>query len=46
LCWLGDAAEDVMGHLTAGYMLALPIIMVIGCYITGQALGEMTGSAT
>jgi len=38
---LGDFAEDVMGQLTAGYLLALPIIMVICCYLTGRALGEL-----
>jgi hypothetical protein len=38
---LGDFAEDAMGQLTAGYLLALPIIMVICCYLTGRALGEI-----
>jgi hypothetical protein len=38
---LGDAAEDFIGTVLGTYILALPIVMVVCCYLTGWALGEL-----
>lgn len=38
---MGDAAEALFGTLLGTYMMALPIIMVVCCYLTGQAFGEL-----
>lgn len=38
---LGDAAEDFLGTVIASYVLALPIILVVCCYLVGRAFGEL-----
>jgi MFS family permease len=39
---IGDALEDLFGTVLGSYILALPIVMVVCCYLTGRALGELS----
>ena len=38
---LGDATEAFFGTVIGTYVLALPIVMVVCCYLVGQAFGEL-----
>lgn len=39
---LANLVEDTFGQFLAGYLLSLPIIMVVICWLTGWSLGELT----